>query len=91
MPEFTNEIIDLKELNRKVDANRQKKRRTRKRTALRVLIVQLICLLAVLCFIALRLSGFVPALLSLCVAMLATNVSAFATGWRFGYEKQSAV
>ncbi len=91
MPEFDCEIIDLDRLNRKVDANRQRRFRAHCRAALCVLIVQLACLLAALGSIALRISGLLPAWLSSCAVLLATIVSVFASGWYHGYEKGSAV
>lgn len=91
MPEFTNEIVELDELNRKVDANRKKRHAIRKRTFLRVLIAQLACLLDVLLCNVLRLSGILDPLLSGIVTYAATLVSFFLCGWYYGYDRKTSV
>lgn len=86
MPEFANEIIDLNELNRKVDANRAKKQRRRKNLRRTVLFLQSVCLIVALAAFGLRFFRVIPAWLGFLVCLACSLCSVYLLGYCSGYE-----
>ena len=87
MPEFQKDIIDLNELNRKVDANRQKKQRSKKNLRRRILFLQIVCLiLALVSFILCR-CYVIPVWLGSIVCLICSLCSAYLTWYGSCYEK----
>ena len=86
MPEFTNDIIDLDELNRKVEANRQKKLRRKRSFRLKVMFLQFTSLfLSLVSFILCR-SYVIPVWLGSIVCLVCALCSAYLTGYSAGCE-----
>ena len=94
MPEFTNDIIDLNELNRKVEQRRKekeaaerKKLAARQRLALRVLIYELLIVLAAGVAAALSLNGVISHTVSVIILTLCVVLATYIVGWHAGYRR----
>jgi uncharacterized membrane protein len=94
MPEFTKDIIDLNELNRKVEQRRKekesaerKKLAARQRLALRVLIYELLIVLAAGVAAALRLNGVISHAASVILLTLCVVFATYIAGWHAGYRR----
>lgn len=91
MPEFTNDIIDLGELNRRSENNARRKAAKAKRIALRVLIAELALTLVGLIASVLRLYYIISQ--PVCILILSTCVIActYLVGWHAGYRRAANV
>ena len=87
MPEFQKDIIDLNQLNRKVDANRAKKQRRKKNLRRRILFLQIVCLILALVSFILCCCYVIPVWLGSIVCLVCALCSAYLTGYSAGYEK----
>lgn len=86
MPEFEKDIIDLNQLNRKIEANRQKKQRSKKNFRRKIMFLQFTCLfLALVSFVLCR-CYVIPVWLGSIVCMVCALCSAYLTGYSAGYE-----
>lgn len=91
MPEFTKDIIDLNELNRRSDINARRKAAKAKRIALRVLIAELALTFVGLIASVLRLYYIISQ--PVCILILSTCVIActYLVGWHAGYRRAANV
>ena len=87
MPEFQKDIIDLNELNRKVDANKQRKRKAHKRRERRLLLLQSILFALTVLFLMLDHAEVLSFPVAIACAALATFAGCFVAGYHFGYTR----
>lgn len=98
MPEFTNDIIDLNELNRKVEQRRKekeaaerKKLAARQRLALRMMILELLVVLIAGVAAALRLNSVISHAVSVLILTLCVVLATYIAGWHAGYWRAANV
>lgn len=94
MPEFEKDIIDLNELNRKVEQRRKekeaaerKKLAARQRLALRVLIYELLTVLVAGVAAALRLNDVISHAAAVILLTLCVVFATYIVGWHAGYRR----
>lgn len=95
-----NNIIDLNELNSKVDENRARKEAARlfrmarkaktcRRVAIRCLILNFLCLAGVVAAILLKSFGVISPVFCVAATSIFAIISAYISGYFFGYAKAS--
>lgn len=87
MPEFQNDIIDLNELNRKVDANKKRKRKAFRRRGSRLLLLQFLLFAITIVLLVLGDVGAISFPVSVTGAFLATVICSFVAGYHIGIPK----
>lgn len=87
MPEFQKDIIDLDELNRKVDANKQRKNKAHKRRARWLLLLQSILFALTVLSLMLGDARILSFPVAIACAALATFAGCFVAGYHFGYSR----
>lgn len=89
MPEFTNEVAELNELNRKIEANCAKKQRRKKKFRRKIMFLQFTCLFLALASFVLCLCYVIPVWLGSIVCLICSLCSAYLTGYSAGYEESA--
>ena len=89
MPEFTNEVAELNELNRKIEANCAKKQRRKKKFRRKIMLLQVICMILALASFLLTRCYVIPVWLGSIVCLICALCSAYLTGYVTGYEEST--